>query len=237
VTAWLWEFDDGNVSEEFEPVHIFTEAGMYNVRLTASGPGGVNYSYRMVEVYRNPVALFKVAPELVMLPDEEIRLFNMSEHGVSWFWDFGDGSTSVEKNPEHLYTELGVYTISLDVWTEHNCTDRYVLPEAVTVAGQGAIRFPNAFRPDNGGPNGGILRSCRDRNHIFRPAWEGVIEYKLRIYNRWGELLYVSDDVMKGWDGYYQGRMAKQDVYVWKVWGKFTNGKKFVRPGDVTLLR
>jgi PKD repeat protein len=237
-SSWLWEFDDGTTSDEFEPVHTFTRPGIYNVKLTVYGDGGMDFFYRMVEVYRKPVVSFNVAPELVMLPDQEIQLFNMSEHGLEYLWDFGDNATSTEKNPRHLYTGIGVYTISLDVWTEHGCTDRFVMPDAVTVAGEGAIRFPNAFRPDSHGPSGGYYDLSETmRNHIFRPAWEGVAEYKLRIYNRWGELLYVSDDIMKGWDGYYQGRLAKQDVYVWKAWGTFVNGKKFVMAGDVTLLR
>ncbi len=236
--SYLWEFDDGHTSSEFEPVHTFTEPGLYNVRLTVSGDGGVAYSYRMVEVYRKPVVLFRVAPELVMLPDQEIQLFNMSEYGVSWLWDFGDGNTSFEKNPAHLYSETGIYTISLDVWTEHECTDRLILPESVTVEGRGFIKYPNAFRPDPYGTTGGYYDLNEPtRNHIFRPLWEGVIEYRLHIYNRWGELLYISDDVMKGWDGYYQGSIAKQDVYVWKAWGTFSNGRKFVLAGDVTLLR
>jgi len=236
--SYLWEFDDGNISHEFEPVHTFAEPGIYNVKLTVYGESGVDFSYRMVEVYRNPIIMFKIAPELVMLPDQEIQLFNMSEHGVNYLWDFGDGGISVERNPRHLYTETGVYHISLDVWTEHGCTERMVLPNAVTVIGNGSIRYPNAFRPDIYGPNGGYYDLTEPtRNHIFRPVWEGVVEYRLHIYNRWGELLYVSNDVMKGWDGYYKEKIAKQDVYVWKVWGKFSNGEKFILAGDVTLMR
>jgi PKD repeat protein len=236
--SWFWEFDDGNTSTDFEPVHTFTEPGMYNVKLTVSGDGGIDYFYRIIEVYRRPVVMFRVAPELVMLPDQEIQLFNMSEHGVSYLWDFGDGGSSIQKDPRYLYSQTGVHTISLDVWTEHGCTDRMSLPEVVTVVGHGAIRFPNAFRPDPSGPTGGYYDLGEPmRNHVFRPAWEGVVDYTLRIFNRWGELLYTSEDVMKGWDGYYQGQMAKQDVYVWKVWGTFSNGEKFVLAGDVTLLR
>jgi PKD repeat protein len=146
--------------------------------------------------------------------------------------------TSTEKSPRHLYTATGIYTITLDVWTEHGCTGRMELPEAVTVEGEGLIKFPNAFRPDKSGPTGGYYDIAdATGNHIFRPFWKGVVNYRLEIYNRWGEFLYRSEDVMKGWDGYYQGNLAKQDVYVWKVWVTFTNGQKLVDAGDVTLLR
>jgi len=66
---------------------------------------------------------------------------------------------------------------------------------------------------------------------------EGVVEYNLYIYNRWGELMFESKDVDVGWDGYYNGKLCPQDVYIWKVEGKFINGKTFEKTGDVTLLR
>jgi gliding motility-associated-like protein len=59
----------------------------------------------------------------------------------------------------------------------------------------------------------------------------------MNIFNRWGELIFESTDVNIGWDGYYRGKLCKQDVYVWKVTGKFSNGDLFTLAGDVTLLK
>ncbi len=235
--TYLWDFDDGTTSTEFEPEHTFPEHGIYNVKLSVTGEGGIDYAYHQVEVYRNPFVDFLVSPQLVMLPDQEIQLFNLSEYGETYLWNFGDGSTSTDMNPRHLYSKIGTFHISLDVWTEHGCTDRLVIPSAVTVLGKGLIIFPNAFKPDMSGPNGGYydIREI-DKNNIFHPYWEGVEEYFLEIYNKWGELLYTSDDVMKGWDGYYREKLSKEDVYVWKCWGIFSNGRNFLMAGDVTLL-
>ena len=235
--SYLWEFDDGTTSTEFEPEHTFTESGIYNVKLTVTGDGGIDYAYHQVEVYRLPVVDFRVAPTEVMLPDQEIKLFNLSEHGTSYLWDFGDGSTSNEESPRYLYKATGTYDISLDVWTEYGCTDRLVKPDAVTVLAGGLIMFPNAFKPELTGPNGGYYTLGEpERNHIFHPYWEGVTEYHLIIYNRWGELVFTSDDVNIGWDGYLDGQLASQAVYAWRCWGVFDNGKPFELVGDVTLL-
>jgi PKD repeat protein len=235
--AYLWEFDDGSTSNEFEPTHTFTEAGIYNVKLTVTGDGGIDYAYHQVEVYTLPMVNFRVAPIEVMLPDQEIKLFNLSEFGTTYLWDFGDGSTSSEESPRYLYSATGTYDISLDVWTEHGCTDRLVIPEAVTVRASGLIMFPNAFKPVMTGPNGGYYTLGEpERNHIFHPYWEGVEEYHLLIYSRWGELVFSSDDVNIGWDGYLDGQLASQDVYAWRCWGIFTNGQPFELVGDVTLL-
>jgi PKD repeat protein len=235
--SYLWEFDDGSTSTEFEPLHTFTEFGIYNVKLTVTGSGGIDYAYHQVEVYRKPIVNFRVAPEEVMLPDQEIKLFNLSEHGETFLWDFGDGNISTEVSPRYLYSALGTYDISLDVWTEYGCTDRLVKPGAVTVLGRGLIMFPNAFKPLLTGPNGGYYTLGEpERNHIFHPYWEGVEEYHLLIYNRWGELVFESNDVNIGWDGYLDGQLASQDVFAWKCWGIFNNGKPFSLVGDVTLL-
>ncbi len=236
--SYLWEFDDGTTSTEFEPVHTFENYGYYNIKLTVNGEAGSDYSYRQLEVYRLPVVDFKIAPELIMLPHQQMKCYNLTENGQSYLWDFNDGTTSTEKNPLHLYSSTGLYDISLDVWTDHGCTDRLTKPEAVKVIGEGLIIFPNAFKPDNTGPNGGYYNlNDREKNNIFHPYWEGVDEYILYIYSRWGELLFTSHDVNIGWDGYMDGKMVHQGVYVYKAMGTFINGEPFVRIGDVTLLR
>jgi PKD repeat protein len=235
--SYLWEFGDGTSSTEFEPEHTYREYGIYNVKLTVTGQGGTEVAYRQVEVYRMPEVDFTVAPDLVQLPADEIKLFNLSRYGDTYIWDFGDGTTSNEENPRHLYQRIGQYDISLEVITEDGCTDQLVKPAIVTVEGEGYIYFPNAFKPDLDGPNGGYYSlSEPEKNNIFHPYWQGVIEYHLEIYTRWGEKLFYSNDVNIGWDGYNNGTLSAQGVYVFRSWGIFINGKTFEKKGDVTLL-
>lgn len=236
-SSWLWEFDDGTTSTEPQPLHVYNNAGIYNVKLTATGEGGVNYVYHRIEVYGKPRVDFNVMPNLVMLPDQEIQLYNLTKNGITFLWNFGDGQTSTEYNPKYQYTVTGTYDISLEASSEHGCTDKLTKPGLVTVVGKGLILFPNAFEPDMSGSNGGYYAlSEPEMNYVFHPFWDGVISYKLEIFNRWGALIYISEDVMKGWDGYFQGRLSQQGVYVWKCTGVFSNGKTFSMVGDVTLL-
>jgi PKD repeat protein len=235
--SYLWEFGDGTSSTAFEPEHIYQESGIYNVKLTVTGEGGTEVAYRQIEVYRMPEVDFRVAPDLVQLPEDEIKLFNLSKYGETYLWDFGDGTTSVEENPRHLYTRVGQYDISLEVVTEDGCTDYLLKPAIVTVEGEGYIYFPNAFKPDLDGPNGGYYSlSEPEKNNIFHPYWQGVAEYNLEVYTRWGEKLFYSNDVNLGWDGYNEGTLSAQGVYVFRSWGFFLNGKTFDIRGDVTLL-
>jgi len=107
----------------------------------------------------------------------------------------------------------------------------------VTATAAGEIQFPNAFTPSGSGPSDGIYDPRGFTNDHFFPLYEGVEEYKLEIFNRWGELLFVTEDVRVGWDGYYRGQLSKQDVYVWKAFAKFSDGRETTMKGDVTLLR
>ena len=98
-----------------------------------------------------------------------------------------------------------------------------------------AIR--TCFLPSLTGSSGGYYDDLTpDNNTVFRPFSDGVVEYHLQIFNRWGELIFESNDVNIGWDGYHKGEVCSQGVYVYKVTGKYANGRPFVQTGDVTLL-
>jgi gliding motility-associated-like protein len=64
-----------------------------------------------------------------------------------------------------------------------------------------------------------------------------VKEFRMRIFNRWGELVFESDDVMKGWDGYYRNQLSPQDVYVVQTWVRFVDDKEVQKLTDLTLFR
>jgi len=233
---YYWEFDDGSVSEVTHPVHTFVDPGEYNVKLTVYAEGGTDVHYEQVKVYPRPIVDFNVEPQLVMIPDDQIQCFNNTQYGDKYIWYFGDGNTSEETNPSHYYKELGVYTIKLVAISPFGCSDSLERVNIVQVMGKGKIEFPNAFTPSMSGPKGGRYDPHATDNDIFFPYHEGVAQYHLEIYDRWGELLFVSDDVNIGWDGYYKGKLCKQGVYVYKARGKFYNGRTFVKAGDITLI-
>ena len=237
-TNFYWDFGDGEHSDKENPEHTYYKAGTYQVSLQVFGEGGSDTKNDvLIEVYASPKAFFKLAPKVVSIPDESVHFFNMSENAVRYSWDFGDNSTSILENPEHYYKTEGTYDVALEVWSEHECKDIYVEYTAVTAQGEGQIKFPNAFTPDASGANGGKWDEADFSNNIFHPIYTGVKEYELNIFNRWGELIFVSKDVKIGWDGYYRGKLCKQDVYVWKVKVKFVTGEVITKVGDVTLLR
>jgi len=237
--TYLWEFGDGGVSREENPEYTYYQSGIYRVTLTATGPGGTHIFSRLVHVYASPTAYFEVAPDSIYVDDEQVRCFNLSTGGESFVWEFGDGDTSQLRDPYHKYLEEGVYDITLHAYSANGCYDTYTLSPAVTVEPAGDIRFGNVFRPNKDGPLGediDNLTSAQMDMMFFPPVKKQVTEYKLQIFNRSGVLLYESNSINKGWDGYYNGRLVMQGVYVWYVEGKYSNGKPFKKVGDITLL-
>jgi len=247
---YRWDFGDGNRSEtDAEPgensiiAHTYTQPGTYYVKLTVISQEDEalqDYEYETIRVYPNPIANFELLPSVTMLDAEtleaRVEFYNQSTcndtSGCSYLWDFGDGTTSIATNVTHYYEKPPddeipkKFDIKLVATNSHGCVDSMIQVNAVEVIGEGDIAFPNAFTPNEDGIN-----------DIFKPVYKGVVEYELLIYNRWGELIFRTNDLEMGWDGKVGDKLAKSDVYVWKAEGKFTNGRAFELAGDVTLIR
>ncbi|MCH7658936.1 MAG: gliding motility-associated C-terminal domain-containing protein [Bacteroidetes bacterium] len=102
---------------------------------------------------------------------------------------------------------------------------------------QHSIQFPNAFIPNPNGPANGYYTPGIPNNNVFHPVYKGVVEYHLSIFNRRGELIFESNDINIGWDGYINDRLAAQGVYIWKVRGRYSNGQSFIKFGNVMLIK
>ena len=237
--TYLWNFGDGATSTQQSPNYTYYNSGVYTVSLTVFGPGGqdTQIQQQIIEVYQLPNAFFTINPSVVFIPAEPVLFFNLSTFANSYFWDFGDGNTSTDLNPEHFYSQLGVYDITLIATTPNNCIDTFILQSAVEAKSEGGISIPNAFSPNPNGGNGGFYSPTDTDNDVFHPIIIGAEEYELNIFNKWGELLFISTDQNIGWDGYYREELSKQDVYVYKIKVKYIDGRTESFVGDLTLLR
>jgi PKD repeat protein len=232
-----WDFGDGGTSREDNPLYSYRVSGRYTVTLVVSGDGGRDTLQRTVEVFRKPEPFFTVNPTVVYVPSDPMHCLNLTTFGTSFRWDFGDGSTSSEKNPVHYYKSKGVYDIKLVATSDKGCVDSVLLPAIVRGEIRSDIVFPNAFSPSTLGSSGGYYDRNSFDNQVFFPQTDGVVEYQLMIFNRWGEMIFDTRDLNVGWDGYYKGQLCQQDVYVWKVVAKMSDGRVLNKAGDVTLLR
>ena len=234
-----WDFGNGSHSADFEPQVTYYTGGIYHVRLTVyNNLGEMSYTERVITVHDQPTAFFRVAIDRVRIPGNTASFVNFSNSAYQMNWDFGDGTTSSDFEPLHEYAKTGIYDIALTVTTPEKCFDKLVLPQGIEIYSD-EIRMANAFIPAKDGSSGGIYIEGDPRNHIFYPNLVAgdIIEYQFQIFNRWGNLFFQSNEVERGWDGYYNGKLCPQDVYVWKIRCKFTNGEQVTKIGDVTLLQ
>lgn len=127
--------------------------------------------------------------------------------------------------------------ISLKDVSRNIASDPLILNTPLPFESSGTIKFPNAFRWNHMGPNGGYWTENSVDDYIFRPVFTNVASYQLRIFNRGGSLIYESREINKGWDGYLRnGGIAPQAVYIWQAKGHFADGSLFDKVGDVTFL-
>lgn len=236
IIGWLWNFGDGGTSTLQNPTYTYTSPGTYIVTLSVTTFGGCNNSNSsapyIINVYPYPTAAFSQNTTVLDLPYDLLILTNLSSGATTYQWTFGDGGTSSLTNPQYQYTVVGIYPITLIATSANGCADT-AYSEVTTTAD---VVFPNVFTPNGDGPSGGGYDLGSLTNDIFFPYTSGVTDFKFEIFNRWGELIFVSNDINIGWDGYYKGKLCQQDVYVWKAYVKLNNGKTFKKTGDVTLL-
>lgn len=141
------------------------------------------------------------------ISNQTIQFNNLSYGGISFYWNFGDGSddsVSTESNPEHSFPAAegtpSYYTVTLIAVNQNDCADTAVL--AVEIVPDFFFYWPNSFTPDE-----------NDRNDVFSGYGSGIKTYRMRVFNRWGQLLFESNDIQKGWDGKYKGELLESEVY------------------------
>lgn len=131
-TAWLWQFGDGSTSTAQNPIHTYAASGNYTVTLTASNNGGSSSATNVVVIPTTnapaPVAAFDFT-----VNDKQVNFVDRSTNApTSWLWDFGDGLTSTTQNPIHVYGIAGSYTVTL---TATNASGSNSISKVVTIAG------------------------------------------------------------------------------------------------------
>lgn len=174
-----------------------------------------------------PNAQFITLPDYVTkIPDATYNIINQSQNAVSYYWEFGDGNTSTIENPTHTYENSGNYDIVLIVFDANNCSD--TARKSVMVIDGLKIWIPNSFTGDNDG-----------LNEVFRPVGSGFDpkKYEMRIYDRWGQCIFVSNVFETGWDGKVNGKKITDDmVFVYRISICDVLGKESIYVGRVTKI-
>ena len=212
-------------------LYYLVDTGRYDISLIAysseTGCADTLLKPDWIWVHRNPYAKFEVDYQVALIDNSKISFINYSERASDYYWDFGDSITSIEFEPVHTYTGLGDYTARLMAESGFGCADTFDLVIRIIPS---TVYSPNAFRPDSEIPE----------NRTFMPVSAGVDEsrFNLKIFNRWGELIFETNSTMNPWDGKLKnGGGAPIGNYVWISNYFDIQGFEHNEKGQVLLIR
>ncbi|MDO9186840.1 MAG: PKD domain-containing protein [Bacteroidia bacterium] len=233
---WDWNVGDGSVvnnSQIFD--HCYTNdnvssPNIFNVTLTVtsdSGCVGTLSKNNFITVFPNPIADFTAQPQATTITDPVISINDLSIGTDFWNWNFGDSTTYALSDPgSHTYQKAGTYTITLITSTTYNCIDTAY--ETVIIEPEFEFYIPNTFTPNGD-----------EKNDSFSAKGVFIKEFEMRIFDRWGNLIFISNDINKAWDGKIKRgtEIALQDVYVYSIRVVDFKKEEYLYKGIVTLLR
>ncbi len=189
--------------------------------------GCIASSVGNVTIAPNPTADFITSNETT-IKDPTVNFTSTSSGAATWLWDFGNGSTSDIENPVYRYTEAGTYDIWLYVTSDLGCLDSISYP--IKIEDLLTVFLPNAFSPNGNGLN--------DKFNIHSNE-VGLENFELKIFDRWGNVVFRTNDINEGWNGKVNntGAPAVMDVYAYQVNYTGLTGKKNQLLGAVTLVK
>ena len=225
IVKWNWDFGDGTTDQNQSPTHTF-DAGVFDISLDVETQDGCKASLtvpKLIQAYPKPVASFNANPAVTTIDDPTIDFVDLSTGGLNYSWSFGDpnspDNTSSLTSPSHTYSMEGSYGVWLVVTSDQGCVDS-VRKEVIVVVDE--ITIPNVITPNGDGYNDVFYIENIDR-----------VEYSnLRIYNRWGKLIYEKENYQNDWDG----DNAADGVYYFILDYK-TYFREDKAEGTVTIMR
>ena len=241
--TYLWDFGDGGFSVQKNPIHTYTKTGNYDVSLTAWSEWGckrVRTYENLITIYPEPRADFAGTPEIVSVFNPMIEFVNYTEGGHLYFWDFGDGHSTLWTNmpQNHLYKNIGEYEIMMIAKNQYECRDTAF--KHIRVHDEFTFYAPDAFTPNGDG-----------LNDVFYVIGHGIdkSQFYFVVYDRFGIKVFETDvfdeenPYRMAWDGTHNGSAAKGDkiltngMYRWYCAFVDLNGKPREESGTITLIR
>lgn len=227
--TYLWSFGNGDESSDQNPSHTFTGPGTYTISLTVTNDGlcsNINTQNSYIVVYETPVAEFDADPMETVLEASTIKFTNSSTGNdqLNYHWDFGDGTTSDQKDPSHTYSETGTFTVVLTTGTDNGCESE--MQKEVIVHPDFAVYAPTAFTPNGDG-----------LNDKFEVKGVGIKQFKIQIFSRWGDLIFEADNLEDYWDGRGpDGKLVPPGTYVYTIFYRSMLDRDYTKKGTVTVM-
>jgi gliding motility-associated-like protein len=230
ITSVKWEFGDNSFSEEENPNHSYRNPNFYTISLeieTEFGCSSFIEKENFIQVIESPLARFSMSDNKVSLLSSEIIFTNLSDENLYFEWDFDNGIiNSEDRVVSNSFSETGLFEVLLYVENEFGCRDELI--HEVVVEEVFSVFVPTAFTPNNDG-----------LNDVFEVKVNGVYSFEMKIYNRWGEMVYFSDNIDYGWDGKesLSNDVIENGTYLYHIYVTDNNEKPWVYNGELNLMK
>lgn len=233
--SYHWNFGDGNTGTGSTSTNQYNSIGCHEVTLTVTDLNNncVNSTTHAdsVCIINNPVASFSAQPHILIVDRESLVNFtNTGTNSNGYIWSFADGSKQYEENVSFDFKgyEPGSYPVHLFASNDDLCFDSTSI--LIRIKEDVLFYVPNTFTPDGD-----------EFNQAFRPVIASGIDiynFSFKIYNRWGEVIWESNNPSMGWDGTYNSRPIQQGTYTWSMEFKLIDiDERIYTNGHLNLIR
>jgi len=227
---YQWNFGNGDFSNLQNPSTTYTTAGFFDVTLTVTSTEicfetSSITKPQYVNVFELPTSIFSASPKIVSIFEPIVEVNDQSIGNTNCTYFFGNGETTTNCDYIQQYSDTGYFTITQIVVDEKGCRDTST--QIIYVSPEYRFFIPNTFTPNTD-----------SKNDVFKPVMTGVKEYEFFIFNRWGEIVFKTNDTSEGWNG--NGKYdnpAPQGVYLYKIKLKNDFNKIELFQGHVNLIR
>lgn len=205
----IWTVDNKTYRDSLQRISI-TEPGEYVVSHQAYTSTGCTDTsdkiYSVLKVLEGPTAKFSISDQKVSIFDPYIEVKDFSINANTCQLFFGDEKTVYDCNTNHSFTKPGRFKVSQIVTNTNGCIDTSSV--YVDVDNEFAFFIPSAFSPNNDG-----------NNEIFKPVIVGAKEIEFTIYDRWGHVVFYTEDLREGWNGMRKNEDGEAAIgtYVYKI--------------------
>lgn len=227
-----WDYGDGTKGSGIQTSKSYPQTGTYTISYRLSSPGTCSVQgdngNDPIQVVEKPVADFSYSPETPSVRDAEVTFTESSTQANNWRWSFGNAGTSTEQNPVFTFPYDGDFVVKLVAGNGSHCRDS--ISKVLKVNMGNTFYLPTAFTPNG-----------NSANAVFKPLGliPGISNYEFRIYSRWGQLLFQTQNLEDAWNGKInnQGKDCEQGVYTFQLVFQSAAGKTITKQGTVMLLR
>ena len=227
ILSWKWNFGDGFYSNNMNPNHTYSSIGIFDVTLeaiTREGCRNVSFIDNAITIIPSPVTSFFTNKSILSQSNPIVEFYNTSTEG-DYLWDFGNGHQSIDDNPLFTFQDTGLYIVTLITKNNLGCSS--IAQEEIYIYKQLEVYIPNSFTPNNDG-----------LNDVFLPEMTGVKEFRMTIIDRWGGVIYISNDLSQGWDGRSNdGKRIIEGTYAYNIIIDDVNDKRFIYNGMINLMK